>query len=122
MAYRLRYIFKTRNASAFDHAVQLLERLNAISREQGITERRLMTQTFGPFNQLAVDVDYPDLATYERETESFFALPEVNEVIRQLPAVLRESDRGKPSCGRTLPATRRLRGPHGSLTNLTGVP
>ena len=95
MAYRLRYIFKTRNASAFDHTIQLLERLNAISREQGITERRLMTQTFGPFNQLAVDVDYPDLATYEMETESFFALPEVNEVIKQLPAVLRESDPGE---------------------------
>lgn len=95
MAYRLRYTYKARNASAFDDTIQLLERLNAISRDEGITERRIMTQTFGPYNQLAVDVDYPDLASYERETELFFALPQVNEVIRQLPAVLRESDPGE---------------------------
>ena len=95
MAYRLQYIFKTRNALAFDRTIQLLERLQAISRDQGLSERRIMTQAFGPFNQLSVNVDYPDLASYERESELFFALPEVREVIDQMPEVLRETDPGE---------------------------
>ena len=95
MGYRLQYTFKTKNASAFDDTVQLLERLQAISKDRGLKERRIMTQAFGPFNQLSVNVDYPDLASYERETESFFALPEVQEVVNQLPRVLREIDPGE---------------------------
>ena len=95
MAYRLQYIFKTRNALAFDRTIQLLERLQAISRDQGLSERRIMTQAFGPLNQLSVNVDYPDLASYERETELFFALPEVREVIDKMPEVLREADPGE---------------------------
>ena len=54
-----------------------------------------MTQTFGPFNQLSVNVDYPDLASYERESESFFALQEIREVIDQMPEVLKEADPGE---------------------------
>jgi hypothetical protein len=95
MAYRLQYTFKTKNAVAFDRTVQLLEQLQAISAEHGLAERRIMTQAFGPFNQLVVNVDYPDLASYERESELFFALREVQEVIEQLPAVLREADPGE---------------------------
>jgi hypothetical protein len=95
MAYRLQYTFKTRNASAFDQTVRLLERLQAISRDHGFQERRIMTQAFGPFNQLSVNVDYPDLASYERESELFFALADVQDVIEQLPAVLREGDPGE---------------------------
>jgi hypothetical protein len=95
MAYRLQYTFKAKNALAFDDTVQLLERLQAISRDNGLKERRLMTQSFGPFNQLLVNVDYLDLASYERETELLFAVPEVREVVNQLPGVLRESDPGE---------------------------
>jgi hypothetical protein len=95
MAYRLQITFKTKNAVAFDQTVRLLERLQAISKEHGFQERRIMTQTFGPLNQLVVNVDYADLASYERESELFFALPEVQDVIEQLPAVLREADPGE---------------------------
>jgi hypothetical protein len=95
MAYRLQYTFKARNAVAFGQTVRLLERLQAISRDHGFQERRIMTQAFGPFNQLVVNVDYADLASYERESELFFVLPEVQEVIEQLPAVLREADPGE---------------------------
>jgi hypothetical protein len=95
MAYRLQHVFKTRNALAFDDAVQLLERLKTISGSQGFQERRTMTQAFGPVNQLMVNIDYPDLASYERESQSFFSLPEVREVVDQLTGLLRESDPGE---------------------------
>jgi hypothetical protein len=95
MTYRLQHIFKIKNALAFDQAVQLLERLQAISRDQGFQERGTMTQAFGPINQLLVNIDYPDLASYERESQMFFTLPEVREVVDQLTVLLREGDPGE---------------------------
>jgi hypothetical protein len=95
MAYRLRYLLKTKGTSAFIESVRLMERLNEISRANGITEGRIMTQSFGPFNQIAVDVDYPDLATYEQEAEAYFSLPEVLEVVGKLDDVSLETDPGE---------------------------
>jgi hypothetical protein len=30
-------------------------------------------QTFGPFGELSIELEHPDLATYERESAAFFA-------------------------------------------------
>jgi hypothetical protein len=96
-----RYILNTEGTSALIEAVRLMERLNEISRANGITEGRVMTQSFGPFNQIAVDVDYPDLATYERKTEAYFSLLQVQEVIRKLEPSRRRCIRAERRCGRT---------------------
>jgi hypothetical protein len=94
MAYRLRYILKTKGTAGLLETVRLMERLNEIARANGITEGRVMTQSFGPFNQIAVDVDYPDLGTYEREAETYFSLPEVQEVLRKMDDISLETDPG----------------------------
>jgi hypothetical protein len=60
-------------AEGWNGAIETFNRLNAIARERGWQESTIWTQTFGPFGQLLIETDYPDLATYETQTGAFFA-------------------------------------------------
>jgi hypothetical protein len=94
MAYRLRYHLKCKNTASFKELLGYLEELNRISEAHGITPGRIMTQSFGPFDEIAVDVDYPDLATYEREFQKFFSRPEVQDILTRSDPLFREFDSG----------------------------
>lgn len=48
-------------------AIENARRLNEIAKVRGWQEATIWTQTFGPFNEIVIETDYPDLATYERE-------------------------------------------------------
>jgi hypothetical protein len=94
MAYQLQQIFKLKSTAAFVEATRLCEQLNEIARANGLTEARIMTQSFGPFNQIAINLDYPDLATYEREIKSRISLPEVRELLEKYDDLAPQADPG----------------------------
>ena len=95
VAYRFQQLLKLKNTSALFEALQLLERLGDVARANGLSEGRLMTQSFGPFNQIVLYIDYPDLATYEREMRSLLELSEFRELAKKLDNLAVEEDPGE---------------------------
>jgi len=70
--YRERALIRV-TAEGWNGAIETYTRLNQIARERGWQQMTIWTQTFGPFGELVIETDYPDLDTYERETRAFFA-------------------------------------------------
>jgi hypothetical protein len=69
--YRTRSIIRV-TFEGWNGAIENAARINEVARRRGWQEATVWTQTFGPFGELAIEVDYPDHATYERETAAYF--------------------------------------------------
>ena len=66
---RARFIAQVRYGH-FSECLKALEELNAIARERGWAEATFWWPAAGAANELIAEADYPDLATFERETEA----------------------------------------------------
>jgi len=66
----------------FAEYLEASERLNAIARGRGWTEATFWVATAGTANELIAEVDYPDLATFEREGDEQAADAEWMSVVR----------------------------------------
>ena len=55
----------------FNDALQWARAMNADARKNGWAEGRIMAPGFGPVNQLVLEFEYPDLATYEKQQNEF---------------------------------------------------
>jgi NIPSNAP len=78
---RVRFIAQVR----YGHFAEYLkagEQLNEIARERGWAEATFWVSVAGTANELFVEVEYPDLATLEREGEAQDADAEWMKVIR----------------------------------------
>jgi hypothetical protein len=62
-------------------ALENLAQINEVAKQRGWHQATVWTQTFGPFNELSIELEYPDLATYERETAAFYADEEAMKLI-----------------------------------------
>jgi hypothetical protein len=70
--YRERTLLKV-TPEGWNPTIQPFNRLSEIARERGWQEATIWTQTFGPFGELMIEIDYPDLTTYQKQTSEFFA-------------------------------------------------
>lgn len=70
--YRVRNIVKV-GRDGWDGAIETAQRFELISKKRGWQEGAIWTQSFGPYNEIVIEYDYPDLATYEREQAAVFA-------------------------------------------------
>ena len=77
--YRVRNLVKV-SRDGWNGAIETAQRLNEISRKRGWQEGIIWTQSFGPYNEIVIEYDYPDLATYEREQAAVFADDEAMKV------------------------------------------
>jgi NIPSNAP len=66
---RARFIVQVRYGH-FAEYLKALEQLNEIARARGWAEASFWVATAGTANELVADVDYPDLATFEREGQA----------------------------------------------------
>ena len=66
----------------FAEYLKAMEQLNAIARGRGWAEATFWVATVGAANELIAEVDYPDLATFEREGEAQSSDAEWMKVIR----------------------------------------
>ena len=78
---RARFIAQVRYGQFADY-LKALEQLNEIAREHGWAEATFWVATAGTANEIFAEVDYPDLATFEREGNAQSADAEWMKVIR----------------------------------------
>ena len=70
--YRVRSVIKVTH-DGWPGTIRNVERMNELAAKRGWQQATVWTQTFGPFNELSIEREYPDLATYERESAAFYA-------------------------------------------------
>jgi NIPSNAP len=78
---RARFIVEVRYGHFADY-LKALEKLNERGRGQGWTEATFWTPMAGRANEIIAEVDYPDLATFEREGDAQAADAEWMGIIR----------------------------------------
>ena len=91
--YRVRSVSKV-TFEGWPAAITNAARINELAENRGWQASTIWTQTFGPFNELAFERDYPDLATYECETAAFYADKEVMQLVVEGVNNLRGDDPG----------------------------
>jgi hypothetical protein len=60
-------------SSGWPEAIANLAAINELRKQRGWQQATVWTQTFGPFNELSIEFEYDDLASYERENAAFSA-------------------------------------------------
>lgn len=78
---RARFMVQVRYGH-FAEYLKAMEQLNEIARERGWAEATFWVATAGTANELIADVDYPDLATFEREGQAQSSDADWMKVIR----------------------------------------
>ena len=91
--YRERVLIRV-TPDNWNATIQTFNRLNELRRERGWQESTIWTQTFGPFGELLIETDYPDLSTYERETAAFFSDEECMKLTMESMKTLRAGEPG----------------------------
>ena len=66
----------------FKENLEVWERLNELARSRGWAESTFWAPTVGTGNQFIVETDYPDLTTFQRQSEAFFADSEAMTLFR----------------------------------------
>ena len=79
--FRSRFIVQVRYGQ-FAEYLKALEQLNEIARERGWADATFWVATAGTANELIAEVEYPDLATFEREGDAQASDAEWMKVIR----------------------------------------
>ena len=72
MAYRLRLIAEIEYGQ-FTDFMKSQRKLERIMRERGWAPTRTLVPVAGPNNEVILEIEYPDLATFERENGAFYA-------------------------------------------------
>jgi hypothetical protein len=70
---RARFHFRLKSGEGWNDFLQTANKLNEVSRDRGWAEFSFWTQVAGPFNEIVLEADYPDLATFEQQTTAFYA-------------------------------------------------
>jgi hypothetical protein len=66
----------------FAQYLTIAEELNELARARGWAEATFWAPTIGKNNLFVAETEYPDLATFQRETEEFYSDAEVMKLIR----------------------------------------
>jgi hypothetical protein len=68
----------------FREYMQIAEEVVALRQKLGLAVPTLWAPAFGTANEVVWEIDYPDLATFQRENEAFYSDAEVMKHWRQL--------------------------------------
>lgn len=85
--YRERSVFTVLDIDGWNEAVALVDEVNKLCASKGWAQGTLFTRTVGRFNDLCLEFDYPDLATFERERNEWIAHPGIGEIMRRIDAI-----------------------------------
>ena len=81
MGHRVRMISEIRYGE-FGAYLKTLRTLMSRMEAAGLRPGRAFVPTAGRNNEIVWEIEYPDLATYQKENEAFYASPEVFEAFR----------------------------------------
>lgn len=68
----------------FREFLETCEELNAVTRARGWRESSFWVPTIGTANEIIIEAEYPDLATFEKENRAFYSDPECMKLVRRL--------------------------------------
>lgn len=68
----------------FREYMEIAEEVIALRRKLGLAAPILWAPTFGTANEIVWEIEYPDLATFQRENEAFYSDVDVMKQWRQL--------------------------------------
>ena len=93
--YRLRLIVQVRYGD-FKEYMEASQQLNELARSKGWAEATFWSPTVGASNEFIAEIDFPDLATFERESEAGGSDPEARKLILSMaPMVIEGSARSE---------------------------
>lgn len=81
MAYRVRQI-ATIKYGHFGEYLAKVKKLDAIARARGWSPARVLVPTAGTGNEIVIENEYSDLATFQSENDAFYADKEAFETFR----------------------------------------
>lgn len=87
MVYRERQLITVTGIDGWNEVVAVTEELNELCASRGWAQGTLFTRTAGRFNELCLEREFPDLATYERQGKEIEAEPGIGELFRRLDAI-----------------------------------
>ena len=90
MAFRQRMLLTVSDLEAWNETVALVEEINKLCASKGWSQGTLFTRTVGRFNELCLEFDFPDLATFQRENEEWLAEPGIGVLMQRIDAVRTE--------------------------------
>jgi hypothetical protein len=70
---RMRAHFKLKSGEGWNDFLRVAKTLNELARKRSGAEATIWTQVVGPFNELVLEYEYPDLATMEQDVNAFYA-------------------------------------------------
>lgn len=66
----------------FNDALKWARAMNADAKKNGWAESRIMAPGFGPVNQVILEWDYPDFATFDKQQAEFYSNAEAMATFR----------------------------------------
>lgn len=87
--YRYRIRVQVRYGRFKEH-LEVCERLNELARSRGWTESTFWVPTVGTGNEVIIETDYPDLATFQQEGDAFSSDPEAMKLLRSTSELIVE--------------------------------
>lgn len=88
--YRARVTVQVLYGHFKDH-LEVCKQINELARSRGWTESTFWVPVVGVGNQMLIETDYPDFATFEREGDAFYSDPEAMELLGKAIGHLVES-------------------------------
>jgi hypothetical protein len=81
MGYRMSQVAQIKYGHFGDY-MKTVARLQAITRRRGWADTRILVPTAGANNEVVIEFEYPDLATFEVENKAFYEDEEAFEAFR----------------------------------------
>jgi hypothetical protein len=91
--YRQRQLITVSDLDSWNECVAIFEEANKLAASKGWAQAKLFTRTIGKFNELCLEFEYPDLATFEREMREWMQEPGIGKLMRRMDG-LRTEDSG----------------------------
>jgi hypothetical protein len=82
--YRERIHLTVADMDGWNEAIDAMAEINKVVERLGHPTATIWTDTVGVFNQLIAEIDYVDLASYEKATKAFYAEPDIHKQMQRL--------------------------------------
>ena len=77
-----------RDLDGWNEYLALVREIDEIQEAAGrVRSSGVWTQVVGPFNEIIVELEYPDLATYERETQAAMSDPQIAKLVSRFESL-----------------------------------
>ena len=85
--YQEKQFITASNVQAWNQVVSMVDEANKRRAEKGWPQARVLARSVGAFNDLCIQIEYPDLATMERVQNEMMEEPWVPDWLKRIDAV-----------------------------------